>query len=226
MATTANRMATLADETLDRIAHRTNVIWKKWGPEDYPSDRGVAFRNKIFLFGYWMQLIFRDACSKDPEAHEEWICKNATTFLKLTSEDFTQCIGIALIYMEAFWLHLVLQRQLSGYEFERDRAIVQHHFKRFGKQLDWIFNIHGIPSDAAKAFHDLVLEHRGEQSYSAASKEQLGRLLLETPLGWSDASSPEEWDRWACAAGMSSRNQLDNDPKQSEYFCNRVFSQF
>lgn len=218
------RARTLAGETLDRLAHRLNVIWRKWGAADYPTDNGVEFRNEIFMFADWMLYLFRQGCSGDSEAPNEWIAKHARTFLNLDDEELTQCIGISRVHMQAFWWHLHFARNPSAVD---DAPGTKRKLGAFGKQLDWIYTVHGLPEDVARASHQLLVKHiRNGDGYLEASKGLLGDFLSQTSLGRSQASSSAMWDQWATAADMSARNQLAEDPVQTKMFCDRVFAAF
>jgi len=216
--------ASLAEETLHRLAYRLNVIWKKWGTEDYPTDHGIHFRNKMFLFGDWMLDMFKQGCARNSEVPNDWLFKNAKTFLQLSAEDFLRCIGMARIHMQAFWVNQLIEQNPRVF---RDNATMKHELIGFGRQLDWIYTVHDLRVDIAQSWHQLLVDHIGNgEEYVQASKEHWGSHLVRTALGYSEASAPEMWDHWACAAEMSSLNQLDKDPTSTQRFCDSVFAQF
>jgi hypothetical protein len=223
MAGLEEQATTLANETLSRLAGRLNVIWRKWGSEDYPNDNGVEFRNKLFLFADWMVYLFTQACSDAPEVPNHWIRQNASKFLSLGSEDFMRCIGLSRVHMQAFWWHLHFYQDPR---YLANEASVKRKLHAFGRELDWIYTSHDLPVEIVQEAHNLVIEHLEDgEDYLEASKEQLGRYFVRTPLGWSEASSPQGWDHWACGADMSSQSQLIEDPTRTLGFCERVFSQ-
>lgn len=216
--------ASLADATLHRLAYRLNVVWKKWGPSDYHADCGVSFRNQIFLFADWMLYLFRQGYSNVPEVPNEWLRRNATSFLKLDSEEFVRCIGVSRIHIQAFWMqqHLEQQSGATYADTSLDRKLAG-----FGRQLDWIYLAHNIPVEWAQESHQLLVDHIDDgDGYVEASKELLGNRLVRTSLGWSEAASPDMWDPWICSADVSSHRQIDADPAEAQRCCHRVFSQF
>lgn len=217
------RAKTLTEETLHRTAFRLNKVWRLWGPKDYPDDQGVAFRNELFLFADWMLYLLRQGCSEDPEVENEWIARNATKLLSLDDEELMRCVGLCCIHMQAFsWhLHFLNHPSIPG-----DDTRVKQKLAAFGRQLDWVYTVHDLPQDVAAACHNLLVEHLGDREYLEASKEQLGVILVRTKLGWSEAASPEMWDYIACTADTSSKNQMLQDPVQTQQFCDRVFAQF
>lgn len=216
--------ATLADDTLHRIAYRLNVVWRKCGPDDYPADSGESFRNRMFLFADWMLYLFRQACSREPEVSNEWLRRNATAFVKLDSEEFVRCIGISLIHIESFWMHLHLQQQSAA---ACDAASLRHTLIGFGKQLDWMYLSHDIPVEWAQESHQLLVDHIGDgDGYVESAKEKLGNRLVKTSLGWSEAASPDMWDSWISSASMSALSQINESPAETKSFCQRVFAQF
>jgi hypothetical protein len=224
MAGLEEQASALAGETLHRLSGRLNVIWQKWGTEDYPDDNGVGFRNQLFLFADWMLYLFRQACSDDPEVPNQWIRQSASKFMALDSEEFMRCIGISRIHMQAFWWQLAFSQNPSLLVNARR---VQQSMQTFGRELDWIYTVHDVPTEVGGAYHQLVLESIEDgDDYVEDSKEQLGKHLVRTQLGWCDASSPEGWDHWACGAFMSARNQLEQDPVRTQQFCEQVFGQF
>jgi hypothetical protein len=224
MATLEGQAKILADATINRLLFRLNKIWHDFGREDYPEDNGVAFRNQIFLFADWMLYLFRQGYSDAPDAPSEWIERNQNTFLKLTDVEFMRCIGISHMYTKAFSWHMHFTNHPSL--FPNDPTIPAK-LKAFGRQLDWIYLVHDLREEDAVAAYKRVVDHVGdEENFIPVSKQQLGVYLAKTSLGWSEASSPDCWDVWACAAEMSSWNQMDQDPVQTKQFCERVFAGF
>jgi hypothetical protein len=217
-------MRTLTGETLHRLAFRLNKIWKGWGPKTYPDDNGLHYRNELFLFAEWLTYFMNDACSANPKVANAWIRLNATRFLTLSSEDLMRCVGLARIYQESFWWHLHFYTEPTRLI---DEGQVRRKLDAFGTQLDWIHNAHDLPGEVAQSSHKLVVDHlfNGEP-YIEASKDLLGKHLVKTKLGWSEASSPERWDHLSCSADLSARRQLNEDSENAKSFCDEVFARF
>jgi hypothetical protein len=224
MATLEEQAKALAGETINRLLFRLNKIWLQLGREYYPKDNGVAFRNEIFLFADWMLYSFRQGYSDSPDQPNEWITRNRHAFLKLSDVEFMQCIGVSCMHMQAFTWHMHFTRHPA---VASDDAAVKANLQAFGKQLDWIYLVHDLKEEDALAAYKLVVDHLGdEENYVPDSKQRLGIYLSKTSLGWSEASSPDQWDVLACAAYMSSWNQRDQDPVQTHQFCEQAFAGF
>ena len=152
----------------------------------------------------------------------EWIARNATQLLSLSDEELMRCVGLCHIHMQAFSCHMHFLHNNSTL---LDGTSVGLKLIAFGRQLDWVYNVHDLPEEVAAASHALLAEHLGDEEYLEASYEQLGMYLVKTTLGWSEASSPKMWDYIACAAAMSSKSQIDKDPVETQQFCDREFAE-
>lgn len=222
MTDLSSRAEALIQETMNELIHRLNVIWRKWGNEDYPQDGGVGFRNEIFLFGDWMFYLLRNGCSENSENPNEWMQRNALTLLGLDSSDMMRCVGLANMHMTIFWCYFNIKNSDSGLG---DDSYIQQLLASNGRQLDWIYNVHSLPETTARAAHQLLVDHLNNgDEFVTANKELLGMQLTKTGLGWCEGSSPEMWDRWATSAYMSSKNQLTEEPAKTEQFCEQFFS--
>lgn len=213
----------LAADALHRIAFRLYKVWRQWGSNDYPEDQGVTFRDTLLLFADWMLYFIRNGCSGAPEVTNDRLAPHAQRILSLSDEDLMHCVGLCCIYQQSFLWHLHFLHNPTTLLSE---ASLKHKLAAFGRQLDWIYIVHDLQPEVAAGAYGLIVKYFGGEEYMTASKEQLGMNLVKTPLGWSEAASPELWDYIACGAYMSSKNQIDKSPAETKAFCDQMFGQF
>jgi hypothetical protein len=130
----------LSDDFNDRLEQAFSIIgqrlsdcWLTFGRNDFPSDKGVSFRNTFIKF----PLSFI-AETREPEETDDWYRKNLPLLERLTEYQIVRVIGILHFYV-ASW---------DSCRFAIDPAPLRI-------QLDWIFNTYGFPASASLEWYDL-----------------------------------------------------------------------
>jgi len=123
----------------------------QWGPQDFPEDRGIGFRNGLFGYPHSLFVVMKMFINEKPE--DGWVVMNADKVMQLRPEHLMQVAGNCHFCVAARQAHFAL--------LHTDNMNAPF----LGKQFYWLYNTYDLASDLGKQWTNLVTTVVENESY-------------------------------------------------------------
>jgi hypothetical protein len=186
-------------EVINFIVDRLGDVWRQFGPHDYPSDEGLAFRNEFirFALNFISELRYPDSPDND-----YWFAANPKLLERLMPAELTKVIGI-----------------LHFYAATCDASHGRIDVAQFHKELDWIFNSYDFRSHPSDGWFEIGMASRRQLDDPAADRRMYDEIASIIGADHGDERNQHAW----CGMAFLVRHGHECDADEHAKWCATVF---